>query len=222
MIQEDQNNSGEIKPEGEIRNDGAEPGVATVVEKKEPTAEEISAKLSGGGSGIGKGPIANEPEAAAPIPFDFSKLTRDDLQRLKEAMDAVPDRATAIKKNPRVNLRRMDGRFVKSFGKAFNALVKDTVERRDIETHKIPVLFFDAEASVDVLYKDFMESERVLVEVIKIRTESDNHVEGEVYSKEKKRMVEMEVTRDKHFFTVRLPDGKGFKEVEIESRVANA
>lgn len=154
-----------------------------------------------------------------PIAIDLSKLTTEQLQTLKAMLNTTPDRVSRKNVNPIASIRRMDGKYVVNFGNAYLALVKDAENRREVERHKIPIQFEGEQGFHDVMYKDFMESDRVKCEIVKTYAEQDNIVEGEVYSKERGAFVEMEVTRMHYTFDVKTPEGSI---IRIEGKVANA
>jgi hypothetical protein len=154
----------------------------------------------------------------SPLPFDLTRLSKEQLQSLKSMLAATPDAQIRKKKNPTVFLRRIDGKMVQDFKRALLALVDDPENRRQVERHVIPVKFFGEDKYVDVLYSLFINSERVQCEVKKSRNEVIEIVEGEVMSAETGRLVDMVKKEVKYWFIVKLPDGE---EVEIEAKVAN-
>lgn len=153
------------------------------------------------------------------MPFDLSKLTLEQLQTLKAMLNNTPDRVARKSVNPTTMLRRMNGKIVVNFRNAYLSLVDDPENSRKVERHKIPVQFQGETGFTEVMYKDFMESERVRCEIVKTYAEPDNHVEGEVFSKERGAFVEMEVTSMHYTFDVKTPEGDL---IRIEGKVANA
>jgi hypothetical protein len=177
----------------------------------------IAKRLTQAQTGAQSDPDA--PQAAAPAPFDITKLSAEQLQSLKAMLNATPDRAMAKAKNPVVLLRRIGGKIVVDFKNAYLALVFNAERRGDVEEHKIPVLFHGEKEYTDILYRDFMQADQVRTEIIGTRTEETPVVEGEVVSKETGRLTEMVVKVPSYFFTVKLPDMEPF---ELEAKVVNA
>lgn len=160
-----------------------------------------------------------EVESHEPTQFDLSKLSLDQMQALKQALNATPDSSTRKKENPVVLLRVINGMIVKDFKRAFLGLVEDPENHRQVERHLIPVLLEGQRDYTNMRYTEFMQSERVKAEIISTRKENDDIVEGTVQSNETGRPTEMLVKRTKDFFTVKLADGRT---LEIESKMANA
>lgn len=154
-----------------------------------------------------------------PVQFDLSSLTGDQLQALKQALNATPDSATRKKENPIVLLRTMNGSIVTDFKNAYLGLVEDPENRRQVERHLIPIRLEGSNEYINVRYSEFMQFERVKAEIISTRKEPDDHVEGTVVSNETGRPTEMLVKRTKDFFTVKLADGRT---LDIEAKMANA
>ncbi len=153
------------------------------------------------------------------VPFDITKLSRDQIQQLKAMLNATPDASRRKKENPRVRLRRIDGQFVQDFKNAYLALVEDKENRREVERHVIPVLFIGAKDFTNVMYSRFINSEQVACEVVDFRQKIEEIPEGEVVSRETGTLVEMVRKEMRVWYTVKLPDGST---VEIEGKVANA
>jgi hypothetical protein len=181
----------------------------------QPVVQNISERLSQAESK----PVNNQVNSHEPLQFDISKLSGDQLQALKQALNATPDSATRKKENPVVLLRVINGSVVKDFKNAYLGLVEDPENHRQVERHLIPVLLDGARDYVSMRYSEFMQSDRVKAEVISTRKEDDSVVEGTVMSNETGRPTEMLVRRTKDYFTVKLPDGR---QMEIEARMANA
>lgn len=161
----------------------------------------------------------DQPKAVEPIQFDVEKLSPEQMQALKVRLGVTPDRAVQKKGNAQTFLRKIGGRFVIGIGKAYLALVYDANRLAEVETHKIPVKFHDADKFTDIIYADFMNAERVGCDILSIRQEKNTRVEGEVIQRETGKLVEMEVNVVSYFFTVLLPTGE---KVEIEGSASNA
>lgn len=149
--------------------------------------------------------------------FDFTNLTDAQLQGLKQALDGASARVSKIpKKNPTVTLREYQGRLVTWIGKSFIRLVDVPEERRQRERTHLPIKFAGDKAETVVLYSDFMSmASRVTCEVVSQRSQENEKVIGEVFSKEQKRTVPMTVNYVKKWFTIKLPDGST-EEVDTE------
>lgn len=199
-------------------NDGAPKQPEQPSEPKEPesVADAISQRLSGEAE-AGQGEGVAEPEN--PVPFDVTKLSRDQLQYLKQMLAATPDTQKRKKSNPKVFLRRIDDKIVSDYKRAYLALVNDPENNRKVERHVIPIKFFGESTYQDVLYSQFINSERVACEVIQTRQQVEEYVEGETISRETGLPVEMVRKEVKYWFTVKLPSGET---AEIEARLANA
>ncbi len=154
-----------------------------------------------------------------PVQFDLTSLTGDQLQALKQALNATPDSATRKKDNPTVMLRTMNGNVILDFKNAYLGLVDDPENHRQVERHLIPVLVMGAKDYVNIKYSEFMQLERVKGEIISTRKESNDQIEGTVTSNETGRPTEMLVKRTKDYFTIKLEGGQT---LEIEAKMANA
>lgn len=158
-----------------------------------------------------------EPESA--MPFDITKLSREQIQTLKQMLAATPDSQQRKKSNPKIFLRRIDGKMVADYKRAYVALVNDPENNRKVERHVIPIKFFGESAYQDILFSQFINSERVACEVIQTRQQVEEYIEGETISRETGLPVEMVRKEVKYWFTVKLPNGET---VEVEARLANA
>lgn len=156
---------------------------------------------------------------ATPVPFDISRLSKEQIQTLKSMLAATPETQTRKKENPRVRLRSIGGKIVIDHKNAYMALVRDPANHREVERHKIPVQFYGEEGYSDMLYSDFINSEQVFCEVLSTRREVDEVVEGVTTSRETGLPTEMVVKYVRDYFTVKLPNGDT---VEIMGKVANA
>lgn len=202
------------------------------------TPESIADRLSGGGENGSQATATDEPVAVEPMPaFDISRLSVEQLQALKGALEGVPLTKARKKGNPIVKLRRMEGRFVVDFKNCFTAMRKDVNTEITSEVVIIPVRFMDEKGHGEVevkegktvpkfthvVWKDFMNADQVKCEVVSTRRVPGSLVEGEVESNERPGvMVEMEVRTIQDFFTVKLPEGSPVPTVEIEGKIANA
>lgn len=185
-------------------------------EDKELTPESIANELSGASNA----PKIEETGVRAEtlVPFDITKLTQDQVQALKAMLAATPDSQRRKKENPRVTLRNIGGKIVVDFKNAFLALIEDVENNRQLYRHKIPVKFRGEDKFENVLYSEFINSERVVCEVVSSKQEVEEIVEGEVVSRQTGQLVEMVVKKVRSFFTIKLPDGDT---LEIEGRIAN-
>jgi len=207
---------------GKIQDGEGDNGADKAPESKtegEPqnVAETIGQRLSQQEEGESKGEQVINPEN--PVPFDLSKLSTEQLQNLKAMLAATPDRVQRKKKNPTVKLRVIDGKVVMDFKNAYKALVDDPENNRKVERTHIQVKLQGEDTYHSVLYRDFMQADQVVCEILSTRQDKDEIVEGETISRETGRPVEMIVTVVKDFFTIKLPDGST---TEIEGRLANA
>jgi hypothetical protein len=196
---------GLLEAVAQVQNgDGTPPVVAEVVQslqKNEEIAKEVVVP------------------STQPVQFDLTSFTVDQLQALKQALNATPDSATRKKENPTVMLRTMNGNVILDFKNAYLGLVEDPENRRQVERHLIPVLVTGSKDYVSIRYTEFMQLERVKGEIISTRKENDDRIEGTVVSNETGRPTEMLVKRTKDFFTIKLEGGQT---LEIESKMANA
>lgn len=191
---------------------------------KEPVKEDAPVDLSASISdrlskaeGADKESDVAMPETA--VPFDITKLSREQIQTLKQMLAATPDTQQRKKSNPKIFLRRIEDKMVADYKRAYIALVNDPENNRKVERHVIPIKFFGEETYQDVLYSQFINSERVACEVIQTRQQVEEYIEGETISRETGLPVEMVRKEVKYWFTVKLPSGET---VEVEARLANA
>lgn len=169
---------------------------------------------------------ANEdgPSAVTPQPFDLNNLSADQLATLKAMLNSTPDRVVQKKGNPQVTLTKFNGQLVTEFKGAFNTLVRDEVTNITSEVMLIPVRFLGTTDFVNINYKEFVNGEKVVCEVISRRSEPGVILEGVVISKETGRPVQQEIKTLKEWFTLRIPasEASDIKEVEILASMANA
>lgn len=187
-----------------------------------PTVQEAQPVVASIGARLAQTEAKEEEKVAEshePIQFDLSKLSLDQMQALKQALNATPDSATRKKENPVVQLRTNNGKIVIDFKRAYLGLVEDPENHRQIERHLIPVLLEGERDYINVRYTEFMQYDRIKCEIVSTRKENDDIVEGTVISNETGQPTEMLVKRTKDFFTVKLPDGR---RLEIEAKMANA
>lgn len=157
-----------------------------------------------------------------PLPVDISQLSHEQLQLLKSMLAATPDSMKRKKENPRISLRVINGNLVVDHKNAYLGLVKDHELNRDVERHIIPIRYLNSETFEPVIYKNFILSDRVVCEVVAFRNKVEEFVEGETTSMETGKKVEIIRKEVKTWFTIKLPEAFGGKEIEIEGRIANA
>jgi len=163
------------------------------------------------------------PVSEEPLPFDIQKLRPEQLQQLKQMLNATPDRVAQKKQNTIIELREInykgEKRIVVDFKDSRLAIEYKAEQAKDIETHKIMVKFDGDDGWTDVLYDTFMGAKRVKVEVLSTRKKESSYSEGEILQRKTGKLVEMRVTTALYFFKVKLPNGKI---IEIEGKLANA
>jgi hypothetical protein len=155
-------------------------------------------------------------ETAQSSGIDLSKLTQDDLKRLKALLDETPE--TTGKMGRTITVRFHDDEYVVGIGQCRSSFVHDPVENKSVGKTVIPVLYFGEEKYKDVDYKDFMQSQRVKCEVLGERKVEDRIVEGIVYSMERKREVEQGLETCVRYYRVRLPNNE---EIELFEDAVN-
>lgn len=210
--------------EGEDIKFGADPMYPDTPEndgepQKEPVdvASSISQRLES----VEKGEEAGKEggvRAESPIPFDLSKMSREQIQTLKQMLASTPDTQTRKKQNPRIALRQIEGRIIEDFKNSYNGLVDDPANNRKVEKPLIPIKFYGDAQYYPVLYSTFINSDRVSCEVISSRNQTEEVIEGETISRETGMPVEMIRKDMRTWFTIKLPSGE---QVEIEAKVAN-
>jgi hypothetical protein len=186
------------------------------------TADDIAARLSE--NEAGEAADAEEVmQSETPLAFDISKLSTDQLQQLKQALAVTPDTRRRTKANPVITMRRMDGDLIVDHKpNAFKAVVFDSINRRDVEKFMLPVKFLNKPEWTDVGWQEFMEAERVNCEVVSVRHDPQEIVEGETISRETNQPVEMVKTIIHDWFTIKLPEQDGGGTIEVEARIVNA
>lgn len=163
------------------------------------------------------------PQANTPMLFDLANMSPEQLQTLKAMLNVTPDRAQQKRGNIRVKIRTISQnevpRYIVDFKRARTALAYATETGKEFESHRIEVLLNGDTAYTDMMYPEFMEAERVAVEVISQREEKDTLIEGEVVQRETGKLINKEVNIVKYFYTVKLPDGTT---AELQGSLANA
>jgi hypothetical protein len=175
--------------------------------------DEIAEDLAESGTEEAQG--KDGPQAKTVQSIDWSKLSLEDLQALRERLEATPAKQ-AKKGNSTITLRRIDGKFVVKIGRARAKMVHDDLLDKKVEKFSLPVFFLNEEAPVEMDYKEFMQSERVTCEVLSISTNKREVVEGQVFSRELGHEVEQITTYVDQVFKVKLPDGE-ILELEADS-----
>ena len=164
-----------------------------------------------------------KPQQATPMLIDLANLSPEMLQTLKSMLNVTPDRVQQKKGNIKIEIRTAEiaevPRYVVDFKTAKMGLRHDVTLQKDVETLMIDVRFNGDEKYTTVPYKEFMQYDRVAVEVVSQRVVEDIRHEGQVMQRETGRLVEKEVKTNLYFYTVALPDGS---KVEIEGKMANA
>lgn len=220
----EQNTGYGVKPEGGETGNGVAPTSTTApqTEPVAPVVDDIAQRL-------GQETVKeiktdeNKPTQATPMLVDLANLTPEMLQTLKSMLNVTPDRVQQKKGNIRIEIRTTEiadvPRYVVDFKTAKMGLRHDVTLQKDVETLMIDVRFNGDEKYTTVPYKEFMQYDRVAVEVVSQRVVEDIRHEGQVMQRETGRLVEKEVKTNLYFYTVALPDGS---KVEIEGKMANA
>ena len=164
----------------------------------------------------------NKSEVASPqnsMPFDLTKLTVEQVQQLKQLLEATPESAKKRVLKPVTQVRVMGGKYLIDAKKSYMKLKKNTVEGRDELTHFIPVKFFGDKDFTEMDYREVMGADRVKCEIVSTRYEDDSYIEGEpVTHRETGRLTEREVKITTPFYTIKLPNGQT---VEIKGAMSN-
>lgn len=159
------------------------------------------------------------PEAVQPLPFDITALKPEQLAVLKQQLSNSPDRVLQKKKNPTVTLRQLQGKLIIDFKNSFLSLKTNTVERRDVEIHVIPVLFLGETEFTNVELFNFHNAERVKCEIVDHSSKKEEYLEGTTISRDTGKEVEMFSYIVIDIFTLKLPNGELIK---INSKIVNA
>ena len=154
------------------------------------------------------------------VPFDINSLTTEQIQLIKERFAATPEKMHKKLDRPVIELKHVNGKIIMDFKQSFLALVEDEVKQKKVEAHMLAVLLEGEKEYVNMRLSEFRKLPVVEAEIISTSTEDDSYVEGEVFSAERKTMVEMLVKRFKYAFTVKV---KGRSDtLVIEGKLANA
>lgn len=205
---------------------GAAPG------QENQSVDNISARLGQEGAAAQDTRTDQQPQPSVPAPLDISQLRPEQIQQLKEMLSITPERANKIKANPRVSIRRYRGvdgqaepKLIVDIGRAYSTLVKDEHTNITEEVIRIPVKFLgDADFTL-IRYKDFMNSEQVVCEVVAFDRQQEWVVEDAgrpVRNRETNELVERGYFEVKEMFTIKLPEGSNPEQVTIEGYMANA
>lgn len=156
------------------------------------------------------------------MPFDFSKLNKSDLIRLKQMLNATPDRASRDSKVETYRIHSIemeDGvKYIVEFKNSRKSLIMDEIEQRKKEVLIIPVKFYGDDKFTDILWSDFMSSPYVVCELVSKRSEPQIKEEGEVVSKETGMLVSRDTISKIYYYTLRLPNDA---EVELHQDFVN-
>lgn len=166
---------------------------------------------------------SSKPIANTPMMIDLANLSPEQLSTLKSMLSVTPDRVQQKRGNIRIEIRKVSvndvDRYIVDFKRSRMALQYHAETGKEMETHIIPVLFDGETDYVDMNYTEFMQSDRVAVEVIGQRSEENIIDEGQVVQRETGKLVTKEVKIVDYFYTVSLPNGKN---VELQGKMANA
>lgn len=187
----------------------------TYEEPKKDITASIAERL--GGESVSES-SDKEVVAENPSTIDITKFTREQIQTLKAMFNATPDAPLKKKKGTNITLRRIDGKIIIDWKKSFNGLVDDPENNRKLEKPLIPIKFFGEDTYKNILFQSFINSERVVCEVLSTRSKPEEFNEGETISRETGLLTEMIRREIRNWFTVKLPTGET---VEIEARLAN-
>lgn len=154
----------------------------------------------------------DEPRAKTPAPFDFSTLTPDQLNSLREMFEKTPRRKSIEEKYNTVSMRVIGGRIAIGWGRAFLGLVDNPVENRKDMRQMIKVQFAGSKDETTMLYREFMQAERITCRVIETKTEQMPQEVGTTFKRDEdggltSQEVVMYVNHVKTTFTIQLPDG---------------
>lgn len=165
----------------------------------------------------------DKPVQHTPMMIDLANLSTEQLSMLKSMLSVTPDKVQKRRGNIRIEIRKVvvndEDKYIVDFKRARLALAYHPETNAEMETHVIPVLFHDATEYVDMNYTEFMQSDRVAVEVVSQRSEENIIEEGEVISRETGKLVMKELKTMEYFYTVKLPTGQT---VELQGKMANA
>lgn len=222
MLNPDENTKGEIEDNGNDLNGGfAGSSKPETPEGEKPLSgvmSNIASRLSN--AEVPKAEHSEEViEKEAPA-FDLTKLTSEDLARLKQMLNATPDRLMKKKGNPIVTMRKLNGKFIVKFKKTFQTMVMDEELQKKVAVLMIPVLFYGDTEYTDIRWDNFHDNaERVKCEVINILSKTEEILDGTTISRDTGAEVEMYKTMVRSFMTVVLPETGT---VEIEAGFVNA
>lgn len=189
----------------------ATPVVSAIVERLASEAKEVTAEES------------SKPQANTPMMFDMSNLTPEQLSVLKSMLGVTPERVQQKRGNIRIEIRKVSiedvDRYIVDFKRTRMTLGYHAETGKEAETPVIPVLLNGATEYIDMDYTEFMQSDRVGVEVLSQRSEEHIIEEGQVKQRETGKIVMKELKTIDYFYTVKLPNGET---VELQGKIANA
>lgn len=146
------------------------------------------------------------PKAQNTMPFNINELSREQLQSLKAMLNATPDGQSKKDRKPTVTIPEINGKIIVDHKKCIQGLVKHPDTQQDVMRPLIPVLFKGEKEYVNILYSEFINSNKITCEVIKHTFEPKTIVEGETISRETGRLVDQVRTEMISYFTVKLPN----------------
>lgn len=156
----------------------------------------------------------NQPIAKNPKMVDINNLSVEQIQSLQDQFANTPRRKKEIENYHTVELRKINGKMVVSWGISYFDLKHDPVNRRDTMKTMIPVFFHGEDKAINVLWRDeFMQAEKVTCRIIKMDKEELSETVGETFKRDEKggytsQVVEMYVNKVKVTLTVKLPTGE--------------
>lgn len=164
-----------------------------------------------------------KPTANTPMMIDLANLSTEQLSMLKSMLSVTPDKVQQKRGNIIIQIRKTvvndEDRYIIDFKRSRLALDYHAETGKEYETHVLPVLL-DGEAEYkDMNYTEFMQSDRVNVEVLSQRSKETITEEGQVLQRATGKLVNKEVKTMEYWYTVKLPNGEV---VELQGKMANA
>lgn len=158
-------------------------------------------------------------EPSDSVPFDISKLSIEQIQQLKHILEVTPNSVKKVVRKPTTKIRTLDGKYLVEAKRSFMRLRKNTIEGRDELAHYILVRFHGEANFVEKDYREVMQADRIVCEIVSTRYEDASYIEGEpVVHRETGKLTEREVKVTVPYYTIKLPNGET---VELKGEMSN-
>lgn len=166
-----------------------------------PTPETIAQRLQE----QGKNEVKQEINTEQTVPFDISRLSKDQLQALKMALNATPDTPTKKRDGITIQLRKTaEGETIVWFGTVYKRYIQNPETLGQINTEMIKYKVYGNDEAKEMKYEEFMLLEKDTFKVVDIDIQDNVKVVGEVVARETGQLMDAVVNNSLRSYTVEI------------------